>query len=72
MKSELAIEAQRAGYNVKYFRHKISPSPVYFYEILKFRLELSDVFKTSGTTIVLTQPREFLESFRTAKVGGAR
>ncbi len=52
------------GRSIKDFCLQVGISKAWFYELLKRCPERLDVVKLFGRTIVLTDPREFLESFR--------
>ena len=57
-------EIKRAGHSVKEFCEQTGISHAWFYELLKKCPEKLEVVKVFNKTVVLTDPRGFLESFR--------
>ncbi|MEI8396504.1 MAG: hypothetical protein WCF85_17360 [Rhodospirillaceae bacterium] len=53
---------KRASYSVKHWCQQVSISPAFFYELKN--KGLIDTAKIFGKVLVLTDPREFVESFR--------
>ncbi|MBF0561101.1 MAG: hypothetical protein HQL37_03585 [Alphaproteobacteria bacterium] len=57
------IPQPRVGRSVRRFCHEVDISQAFFYELRA--KGLIDTVKVFGKSIVLTDPREFLKSFRT-------
>lgn len=57
-----AEPSKRAAYSVKSWCEQVSISSAYFYELKN--KGLIDTAKVFGKVLVLTDPREFVESFR--------